>query len=196
MIKPLDESHISQIVRLHQESLKGDFLTSLGEKVLSEIYKGVVGSSNSISFICLDKNKVTGFVVGTRNMQSFFKEIFKKRFLGLALFTVLKFLRKPYIIKCLLETLSYTGRETGPKAELVVIAVKKNYRGQNLGRKLVKSLENNFRKLKIKKYKVNVHADKKANHFYKRLGFTKISSFNLYNKEWLIYEKKIGVKNT
>lgn len=192
MIRQVRETDIPYISDIHINSLKGDFLPSLGKDFLELIYKGVIDSPNIYGFVNSDKGRITGFVIGTKNMDYFLKTALKKNFLKLSIIMILQIIKSPKIIKNILETILYSKKETGPKAELVVIAVSKKSQGRGIGKKLVKMLETTFKKIRIKKYKLTVYSDKKAIKFYKALNFYKIANFNLYSKEWSVLEKKIN----
>lgn len=191
MVVLINESHIKDITSIHIQSLKGDFLPSLGHYFLETMYQGLIGKSGVYGFVDLEKLEVTGFIIGTKDMDKFFKTAIKANFLKLSLLLLFKILRSPKILKKILETFLYPKKDQGVKAELVVIAISKKWQGKGIGRKLIKSLEHKFKTEKINKYKLAVYADKKAVRFYERLNFNKISNFNLYGKSWNIYEKKI-----
>lgn len=192
MIRQVREADIPHITRIHINSLKGDFLPSLGKDFLELIYKGVIDAPDIYGFVNSDGDKVTGFVIGTRNMDIFLKTALKKNFIKLSVVMMIQLLKRPGIIKNILETILYSKKESGPAAELVVIAVSKKSQGQGIGKKLVKMLETEFKKIKINKYKLTVYSDKKAIKFYEALNFYKIANFNLYSKEWSVLEKKIN----
>lgn len=192
MIKPLGLDQIPEIARIHAQELKNDFLPSLGTDFLEVIYAGVIESGEAFGFVEKEKGKVVGFIVGTKNMDSFFKAALKSNILKIMYLLILKVLRKPVLIKNILETFLYTEKDKGPKSELVVIAVLKKLQGKGIGKKLVKSLESYFKKEHINKYKLTVYANKKAVNFYKKLRYLKLSEFNMYGRQWDIYEKKIN----
>lgn len=192
MIKPLELKHIPEIAKIHIQALKQDFLPSLGVDFLEVMYSGVFKKREAFGFVAQERGIVVGFVVGTKNMDKFFKTALTANFLKLAYVMAIKLLNRPALIKKTLETFLYTKKEKGPKPELVVIAVLDKWQGKGIGKKLVKYLETFFKKIKISKYKVTVYADRKAIKFYGRLNYSKLAEFNLYGKPWHIYEKSIN----
>ena len=124
-------------------------------------------------------------------MTSFLKNILKKRFLEFSLLIAYQIIKNPRLLKNVFETLFYTKRESGPKAELVIIAVDQKHRGQGIGKTLIKALEKIFLENKIREYKLTVIAGKEAVGFYSYLKFRPIGYFNLYGKRWLVLEKNI-----
>lgn len=192
MIKPLGLNHIPEIAKIHSQELKSDFLPSLGEEFLRLLYEGVISKKTAFGYIAHEKGRIVGFIIGTNNMDKFFRSAISANFIKIIYLLILKILANPFLLKNIVETLFYTGKEVGPKAELVVIAVLKKWQGKGIGKRLVKSLENYFEKKNVKKYKLTVYADKTAINFYKKLKYLKLSEFNLYGKGWYIYEKKIS----
>jgi len=194
-VTPLKEDHIPDIVKIHSISLKSDFLPSLGNNFLTTLYKSVLKNEDVYGFVTIDQKKIVGFIIGTKNMKKYFSSIFKSNFLKLSFYLSIKLIQKPFLLKNVIETFSYSSKDIGPPAELIVIAVLKKYQNKGIGRMLVEAIEKRFKSEKIKNYKLTVHADKKAVYFYEKLGYHRLSQFNLYNKLWYIYEKKLkGLK--
>lgn len=191
MITPLQRKHASQIAKIHILTLADDFLPSLGINFLTALYEGVIGKEGVLGFVDFDKKKIRGFVIGTKNMTVFFKQALRENFLKLLYYLLVSLFQKPYLIKKVFETFLYPKKEIGPKAELIVIVVLKKWQGQGIGKRLIRSLERAFLQNNIKKYKLTVHTDKKAISFYEKLNYRRISSFNLYDKMWYVYEKKL-----
>lgn len=192
MISPLQPEHSAGIVRLHIDALKGDFLPSLGIDFLTAFYNGVINLDGVYGFIYEEKGKVMGFVLGTKDSGKFFSQALRSNFIELSLLLLLQVIKNPKIIKNVFETLFYPKKESGPKAELVIIAVDKKFQVKGVGRKLIKSLETTFKNSGISRYKLTVHADKTAVAFYEHLGYSSISNFRLYDKMWFVYEKEIS----
>ena len=191
MIGPLKHEHIDEVVRIHSSALKGDFLPSLGIAFLTTFYRALINEPNTYTLVYYQKGQVQGFVIGTSNMTSFLKNILKKRFLEFSLLIAYQIIKNPRLLKNVFETLFYTKRESGPKAELVIIAVDQKHRGQGIGKTLIKALEKIFLENKIREYKLTVIAGKEAVGFYSYLKFRPIGYFNLYGKRWLVLEKNI-----
>jgi ribosomal protein S18 acetylase RimI-like enzyme len=192
MIVQIKREHSREIAEIHKEALADDFLPSLGLRFLETFYKGVLEKRGVFGFVSIEKGKVNGFVLGTDEMGRFFKLALRANFLSLSLLLFLRIMKKPSIIKNVLATLLYPNKETGPKAELIVVAVDRSARGKGLGRKLVGALEREMKKRKIKKYKLTVtKRNKGANAFYKEMKFRKLSDFNLYGKDWNLLVKEL-----
>ena len=69
IVKNLDNSHLPQIVALHEMAFKGFFLTELGPSFLKRYYSSVVKNMNAIKIGVFDeKNHLVGF--GTTNAKN------------------------------------------------------------------------------------------------------------------------------
>ena len=150
MIKSIELKNIPEIANIHALALKQDFLPSLGVDFLEVIYSGVFKKGEAFGFVAEDKGVIVGFVVGTKNMDKFFKTALISDPAKLAYLLSLKIFQRPLLIKKILETFLYTKKDKGPKAELVVIAILSKWQSKGIGRKLVRSLENYFAKEKVK----------------------------------------------
>ena len=192
MIVSLDKGDSPRIAQIHKEALAGDFLPSLGINFLEVFYEGVLKRPGIYAFGWKEKDGVVGFVLGAKDSGRFFKDAIKSQFFRLFLLASLQIIRRPIIVKKIIETFLYPNKDVGPKAELVVIAVSKKHQGSGIGKKLVTALEGAFKNTKIKEYKLTVHADKKAVGFYEHLGYFRISSFKLYDKMWYVYARKLN----
>lgn len=192
MIRLIEKDDSYSLARIHKQGLAGDFLPSLGIDFLTAFYEGIIGKLGVYGFVSVEGTKINGFVVGTNNSDKFFSQALHANFVKLSLLLLVQLIKRPQIIKNVLETFLYTKKEGTSKAELVVIAVSNKSQGRGVGKQLVKTLEQTFNKEKIKRYKLTVHADKKAVGFYEHLGYSRVSSFKLYGKMWFVYEKEIS----
>ena len=192
MITPLNKGHSKEISKIHSVALSGDFLPSFGLPFLKAFYEGIIGKPGVYGFGLVKSGKIRGFVVGTKDSNKFFSSALQSNFIKLSFLLILQLIKKPRLLKNVLETFLYPKKDTGPKAELIVIAVDRNYQRKGLGKKLVRALEGAFKSDGIRRYKLTVHADKKAVGFYKHLKYSRVSNFNLYGKMWFVYAKKIS----
>lgn len=191
MITQLVKADANSLARIHKTALKNDFLPSLGENFLTTFYKSLIGEKGIFAFAERNQNQILGFVIGTDDMGLLFKKVLRSNFLELSLSLLLALLKNPGLIIRVAESFLYPTKESGPKAELVVIVVLKKFQGKGIGKKLVKVLEKAFKENKIKEYKLTVHADKKAVNFYEKLKYQRLGDFKLYGKSWLIYSKSV-----
>ena len=102
MIKHIQKSDIPIIADIHIKTLKGDFLPSLGKNFLETMYQGLINKKDIYSFKFLEKKEIAGFIIGTKNMDQFFKTALKASFIKLAFFLFLEILKNSAIIKKIL----------------------------------------------------------------------------------------------
>jgi len=197
MISPLLVENSETVANIHLEGLPDDFLPSLGLNFLKIFYEGILEQSNIFGFVSQENNEVTGFVIGTENMTKFFNQAIMSRFFTLSYIVLKQILKKPQIIGKVLESLFFPNKETGPDAELVVIAVDNKFRGKNIGRELINALESELINREIKEYKVSVTSqNKRANRFYEKLGFNFFNTFILYDKSFNLLKKDLTGQST
>jgi ribosomal protein S18 acetylase RimI-like enzyme len=194
MFRKAKLSDLDKLVRIHYSELNSDFLPSLGINFLRLLYSDLLALSGVYVVVYEDGGYVKGFIVGSKNFERDFNEIIKKGFIKYFLSILPQILKRPLMLKNLVETLFYPKKEglELPVSELVVIAVSGKSHRKGIGRKLVLELEKKLSKENVKKYKVSANKNNYvANQFYKSLGFKKHSDFFLYGKIVNLYLKKI-----
>ncbi len=193
-IVELKRVHVPAIAQIHCAALAGDFLPSLGPSFLRTMYDGMTELGLGFGFVAMDADQVAGFVVGTVNSRSLFKQLIARRFFQFAWQVGVALVRRPTLMARTLETFFYPSKEGDdtPPAELLVIAVDEKYRGQKIGAALVKRLDAAMRQRGVTRYKVTAFAENNgANRFYEQLGFSPASHFVMYGKAWNLYRREI-----
>lgn len=190
----LEKKYAPIIAAIHSRSLSEDFLPSLGTPFLTELYKSILELKLGFGFVGKDKKTISGFVLATTDMQKMFKHVFIKKALPLGFKILPSILKNPAKILKIFETFTYSDKEskTSSKAELIVIAVDREFRNQSIGSNLLLTLDAEFVKRGIGEYKVTVISDNLgALNFYKKLGFKFAYNFFLYGKKWSLLIKKL-----
>jgi ribosomal protein S18 acetylase RimI-like enzyme len=195
---PIQASYLKQVAEIHAQALAGDFLPSLGVNFLTVFYKAALASGMAMGCVALTGDTPTGFVLGSPDMSVLFREVIRRAPLQLAQAAIPGIVRRPGLLLKVAETFLYPSREssTDVKAELVVIAVKPEFRSQGLGLALVKALNAEFKERKIWSYKVTVlQSNQGANRFYARSGFRRAGEFRLYHQSWNLYVYSLAEAN-
>lgn len=190
MIRRMERKDSKECAHLHYCSIENSFLSEFGSFFLERLYEGLVKSRNCTGYVYIENSEVLGFIVGSRNMDKFLRNLILRKFFVLAPFVFFRLLTKPYLVKNVFETFFYSGKSTigNVKAELVSIAVKEDRIGKGIGTTLFNELVNSFRKGNIYEFKVIVGKDiVNANKFYKALGFDFVFTFNMYGKDINLY---------
>ncbi|MBI5035487.1 MAG: GNAT family N-acetyltransferase [Chloroflexi bacterium] len=189
----MKREHAARVAEIHCAALAGDFLPSLGKEFLTIFYQGVFDLGVGFGFIAFENNQPVGFVLGSVDTSSLFKQIVLSKAIPMSLRVFVALFRRPKLISNVLETFLYPSKEDVPeKAELVVIGFDEAYRGRGLGRQLVNALNETFRAQGVHSYKVTVlQSNQRANRFYTALGFKCVKEFALYRKKWNLYTSTI-----
>ena len=194
-IIPLEQAHAASIAHLHAEALAGDFLPSLGENFLREFYNSALRTGSLIGFVDIQEQQLIGFICGSHNTPKLFWNVLADSVWRLGWYALPELLHRPSLLVKAAETCLYPQRASSAtvKAELLVIAVKKDWRSRGIGAALVKALEIAFLASTINSYKVTVlQANDRANSFYDRLGFQMNGKFNLHRREWNLYIRNLN----
>jgi ribosomal protein S18 acetylase RimI-like enzyme len=188
----LAAEHVPAVAALHRESLAGDFLPSLGQRFLEVLYTGMLDLALGWGVVALDGQSPVGFVLATPDSRLLFRRLIRRRALPLALAVGRSLLRSPSLVRPTLETFLYPSREghEGPPAELLVIAVRGERRGDGVGAGLVRRLDEAMASRGVSSYKVTVLGrNEGANRFYRRNGFESAAAFTMYGQTWNLYRK-------
>jgi ribosomal protein S18 acetylase RimI-like enzyme len=171
-ITMLAPEHIEQVARLHVRGINKGFISSLGETFVRRLYQAIVESERAFGFVAIVDGKVAGFVSCAESVGSVYKHVLKKHFVK-CLWTILPKMLCPRNVKHALETLFYpkTISSGFPPAEILAVVVSEYARGAGIGKTLIRSSLDEFRKRKIPKVKVMVGCQLPANTFYAKLGF-------------------------
>jgi len=162
-----------ELAEIHVKFLPESFLCTLGEKFLALLYKAMIGSENGIVIIVEDDERVAGFISGTTDMRKL-NAFFRRKNFFKAFFLLFPRMFRPSVCRKIIEDVFYSIRKPAaslPDAELLSIAVKKDYRGKGVGAKLFAALVCEMREKKINNFKILVGENlKDAQKFYERMG--------------------------
>lgn len=192
---PLQTGHVPEIARLHAQSLRGDFLPSLGEGFLRVLYRTALARGMGSGWVWVENGPALGFILGCLDTRAFFRGVLKAAALSLAAAALPSVLGRPALLGRVAETFAYPRREVLPEvsAELLVIAVAESARRRGIGRQLVSALTEDFRARAIGGYKVTVlQSNDPANAFYRGLGFRMAGEFTLYQRVWNLYHYRLA----
>lgn len=175
-IREMKLKDLEEIVNIHLNSFQGFFLSFLGPKFLMLFYKGIISSTLGVGFVYIDNNRIEGFICGAINPSDFFHNLLRTKWFHFSIASLGAILKKPSIIPRLLRAINSPSSSSkgDKKATLMSIGIDSQVQGKGVGGILV---QNFLKELKSKGiYEVNLTTDrlnnKRANQFYKKLGFT------------------------
>lgn len=178
-----NERDIDAVTSVHLAAFPGFFLTSLGRKFLSEMYRGFLKHPSGIFFVAEEGGEVMGFAAGTSAPAVFFSELRRRRSLFFLMWALPALLRHPaVVIQKLLSAIFYRGDEPAALeagALLSSIGVRPDVVGKSVGKKLLNYFENEaFSRGVDFIYLTTDEADNdRVNQFYKNNGYLVESTF-------------------
>lgn len=199
MIAKASILHANEIALLHKKHIPTGFLSSMGIAFLGKLYAYL--SVKEILFVCLENDKVLGYVSCSANIKKTYLGFILSNPLYLSVCLIKKVISYQFIKKAF-ETLrapfaSSIDPETAPeiKAELLSIVVDDSVQKKGIGSQLIKILEEELIKKNIYQYKVVAGAElDKANKLYNRNGFQLFKTINIHDTSISnLYYKKITI---
>lgn len=134
--------------------------------------------------------QVLGFVTGTTSANGLFKKIIYRDVLWFGLLFLRYIFTHPWNIFKMIRTLTYPGfSEHDP--ELLTIAVSGKSQKKGIGKKLFMETAGEFRKRKIRLFRISVYDRLPANGFYKKIGCKFDSSFDFLGEKMNYYKYNI-----
>lgn len=194
MLHDVENSLLKQAAHLHFDALSyRSFITLFGEDFLYQLYKGIIGNHFGFIICCLTETQLRGFILASFDNTKLLSVIFKQIHIFAAMILP-KIIRKPSLIWKLYQMIKYNGKsDIGTKAELVVIAVDRDFRSKGIGSKLIDILDKEYQKHNISQYRTTVHRDMAdSNKFYLRNGMNLVKTFVMFDVHWNVYIKNIS----
>ena len=190
VIKTTDFSvtEIRQAVRIQIEELNQGFLSSFGDKALELIFSHTAKCRWGIFVIAIDseQGKVVGYVFGSDDINSYYKDFFLKKIPAAVFYFLPKMLSLKRIKKSF-ETLFYPtkhGSADMPRAELLDLAVSSSYHGTGVAQKLFAGFVNECRQRGVNVFSIPTSASLvRAHRFYEKMGANKAGSIEIHKGE-------------
>lgn len=173
------KKYAKEIARIHKQEIVGGFLSSLPLSFLEKVYICII--ENDFCVVAKERGEVLGFIAGTIDIKKLYKYFFRKYFFV----SLIMLLPKILNIKKIFETLFYPKKESNlPEAELLTIAIKKEFKGQGVAGKILEIFILEMRKRNIKEFKVLVGSElNNAIKFYEKSGFKFMKETSVHNNE-------------
>lgn len=169
------KEEIQQVARIHINEMDTGFLSSLGDRPTELVYSHASQSKLCILILAInpETNNVCGFVLGTLDTSSLYKQFLRQK-LFQSFICIAPKLISAYKIRGALESLAYPKKTqflNTPKAELLAVAVTKEHRGTGLARQLWGKLIESFKEKGITEFKITTGDDLiPAHKFYEKMG--------------------------
>jgi len=177
IVRRMRRDDLDAVVAIHLAAFPNFFLTFLGARFLSVFYDAVM--HDGIALVATENDRVAGFVAGMLESKSFYRRLWRKRFLHVAIAILPTVLRHPSTL--LRVARRGVGRAFQPAsgAELMSLAVHPRDQHRGVGRALVEAFIASVHDTgKESLWLITDAADNDAvQKFYETLGFTRRRSF-------------------
>lgn len=193
---------IAKIVDVHIKSFEGFFLTTLGRRFLTLLYKGFLETESGILRVSCIEQRIYGFSAGSTLPDTFFSELRQRHWFKFFIAALPSLISNPIVVfKKLFHAIFYKGDgiEMLPNAALLSsLAVDPNYSGKAVGSALLADFEEQVRQKGGLEY-VYLTTDKNSNErvigFYTKADYVQESQFSQSGKRIMLrFVKKISNK--
>lgn len=181
-IQPASLKDASDIAKIHKTEIDQGFLSSLPEIFLEKLYKCII--ENDICVVAKEEGKVIGFIAGAADVSKFYSVFLEKYFIFSFFILFFKFFNFSNLKK-IIEDLLYSRKAADlPGAELLTVAVKKEFQGKGVANELFKLFVSKMKERNIKVFKVLVGEKlKPAIAFYEKNNFEFLKNISIHSKE-------------
>ena len=174
----------NQIAKLHIQNIDKSFLSSLGIEFLTFLYQAIDESDHGILITKTQNNDLVGFVAGTTDIKAIYLSLFRRplKLIRILLPNIIFPSRLWKMIEIFIRSKKEQKFIKLPKAELLSISVRNDYRRKGVAKNLYKNLLVDFKTKKKNEFKILV--GKKliyAQRFYKEMGALKIGEIELHS---------------
>ncbi len=191
-VRPLRDGDCGAVAAIDAAARVGSFLPRLGVPFLTTLYRALLRTGGTSSFVCEENGRILGFVVGCRDTRTAFRRALVRAAVPLGLRAALRCATEPALIPLVLQTFSYPRQAQAAGAELLVISVDPKHHGGGVGKALVAALNRAFAAEGITGYHVTVRAVlDDSNAFYRRLQFRPAGELRMYGEIWNRYEYRL-----
>ena len=179
IVRPGTDADADAAARLHATGIQEGFLSSLGPRFLTLLYRRMVRDGRSFLLVAEEDGVVVGYAGATENLSHLYRQFLRHEGVVAALVAAPRLFRA---WRPALETLRYpSGGQDLPDAELLAIAVSPECRGRGVGRALVTAVNEELTRRGVTNARVVVAATNAAAlQLYKASGFRPSTSIEVH----------------
>jgi len=189
-IRPMQPADAPRVARLHEQEIDFGFISTLGRRFLTSLYAAMLESGWVVIFVAEGRGRVIGFCAVTRDIGKLYKTMLQKKWWKFCLLLLPRAFSLKVIKHCY-ETLRYPNREEAPglpEAELLSIAVDREWAGRGIGKLVASEAIGQIARLGVSRLRVAVlEATVAANRFYPSMGFEFHSQIMNHGRRLNIY---------
>ena len=180
-VGPAEISEVGQIVKVHQDSFPGFFLTFLGTRFMTLLYEDLCNCPSAVLLVARRGGRVVGFAGGVENESSYFASLKQRRAREFARASMIAVARQPTILPRLWRARrrDVEGSSVGPPATLLTIGVSPEGQGLGVGAALLNSFTQALRDRGIPVFTLTTDAvdNERAIRFYEAAGMRRVRTF-------------------
>jgi len=186
-----DAATVAQLAEIHQAEIGSGFLTSLGPKVLGNLYSALSQSEHVRLFVAKQDERIVGFICGAVDTRLVYHQVLWRHALR-DVFVILPRVITWRRLKSIYETVRYPRRQMPvelPRAEILNFCVRHQVQRSGVGRRLFRALVDEFHASGVDRMRIVTGAGQtQAQRFYESLGARHVTSFELHEGiESMIY---------
>jgi hypothetical protein len=189
-IRPIQFRDAPRVAELHAAAMGNSLWAQLGVPFLTNLYRALVDIHTFLGFVYVEDGQVKGFIAGSTDTRSMYAEVLRRRWAFLAPVAALGVLRRPLVLRPLLQTASYfgaSGAEDVPGESLFCSFVPE-LRGKRVSGHINKVLFDELRARGHTHVKITTEVDNEgANRQLRSWGFAEAGRFTFYGKSMVTY---------
>lgn len=172
VVRAARPSDAEPMAKLHRVTMPGAFLPALGDRFMTQLYRGLIADRDAVALVAEHRGDVVGFASGVTSVRRFYRDFALRRGVPAALAAAPRLADRSVRARAR-ETAAYpSSADALPAAELVSIAVDDRARGAGVGKALAEGVLRGLRRRGVERCKVVVGADNEAaNGLYGAVGF-------------------------
>jgi hypothetical protein len=184
---------VDRVAELHQAAMGNSLWAKLGQRFLSQLYRGLINNRRFLGFVYEEDGRVRGFIAGSTDAGAMMNEVFKSSWflLGPAAFPRAL---QPGVLRHLLTTARYFAAsdsvlEDQPvAAESLFCSFEPDLRGKRVSGHINKVLFDDMLARGIEAVKITTEVDNEgANRQLQSWGFVDRGHFTFYGKDMVTY---------
>jgi ribosomal protein S18 acetylase RimI-like enzyme len=194
-LRPFHPDDAPQAARLHAAAIETGLLSSLGTPFLTSLYRLMAADPAADGCVAVQDSQIVGFAVYTADLHALYRSMLRRgglRFMWRLAGSLFSWRR----CRRILETLLYPRcgrRRPLPRAELLVVAVRRDRRREGIGRRLVAETAAQGCREGWGSIKVCVGGSLHGTQaFYRRLGFEHACDIRRHGRISQIWIKQLA----
>ena len=170
-----DREKIREIVRIHQQTFDGFFLTFMGKGFLYTMYRSYCRHDGSALTAAEEDGRIVGFLAYSEDMSGLYRFMIRKYLPSFIWYSLGAFIRKPNVFLRLLRAFlkPQEAQREAAYVELASIGVLPEEKSKGIGSRLISNLKStvDFRTFAYIALETDAVGNEAANRFYRKNGF-------------------------